>query len=797
MIQLVVNGIFLDLYENDPPKLTYSIEDITDTRVTTVFSKNFRVPATTKNREFFKSAFEVNGYDFDVTVRIDATILDNGTEIRKGQIRLQKIYLTNGTEAADYELLFLGETRTLASEIGDKLVNQLDLSGLNTTLSYNNITASWNAYPQTSISGGLVSGNLLFPLVDFGNTYSGSSYVIEQGSPTLGGAKSFLNSSYGISVNRFKPMVRAKYVWDQIFSASNFTYESEFLESNLFKQAYISAWGNDTSITFNSASVNTFEARNDSLQYIYQAPAAAALNSSSFKFREVTDLGNNYSGSAPEGISGIYTAPSNGSYTFIFSIYHHIYFDSGVTLASWLANSFDCEFTFRIRKKSGGVYSNLNATTWYEDTVDANGEKVYEKSSYASRYIAGRYTRIQTSTLLAGDEVFIELYYPSVGNEDVRYFTVYPDLSYFKCTGAPGNMAIAPLIKNDYKQIDFIKDIATKFRLVFARDKYNPNKFIIEPWQQYIGTGDIFDWTGKLDVSKDIVVEPVFNTQTKIINYKDKEDGDYWNKYNENAYGEIFGTRKDDSQNELLSGERDITTNLSPTIVTQLRDWTFGNPNAETFIIPQVYTVETQPGVVLYKPVVPNTRLLFYNGLVDPGNISGDVTPSWYMIDEGGTAKEIINQYPKVSPYSTDEIGLGTIDLNWQRESGYFYDDANYPDDTTTYGKTVYDLYWSDYITSIYSKWGRKITAYFILDSTDLVEFSFDDVIFVKNAYYYVSKIYDVPLGQKESVKVDLIKLLDFDVPGDGFIPPTPITPSNVWGTWGVVWEVTTDTWDD
>jgi hypothetical protein len=167
------------------------------------------------------------------------------------------------------------------------------------------------------------------------------------------------------------------------------------------------------------------------------------------------------------------------------------------------------------------------------------------------------------------------------------------------------------------------------------------------------------------------------------------------------------------------------------------------------------------------------------------------------MIDEGGVAKEIVNQYPKVSPYSTDEIGLGTIDLNWQRESGYFYDDANYPDDTTTYGKTVYDLYWSDYITSLYSKWGRKITAYFILDSTDLVEFSFDDVIFVKNAYYYVSKIYDVPLGQKESVKVDLIKLLDFDVPGDGFIPPVPVTPANVWGTWGVVWEVTTDTWDD
>ena len=76
-VQLVVNGVFIDLYEQDPIKLTYSIEDITNTETKSVFSRQFRVPATTHNFEFFSTAFEINGLDFDVTQKYTAQILDN------------------------------------------------------------------------------------------------------------------------------------------------------------------------------------------------------------------------------------------------------------------------------------------------------------------------------------------------------------------------------------------------------------------------------------------------------------------------------------------------------------------------------------------------------------------------------------------------------------------------------------------------------------------------------------------------------------------------------------------------
>jgi len=92
MVQLKVQDTFLDLYQEEPLKLNFSIEDITDAQARSIFSRSFRVPATKVNYEFFKTAFMVNGIDFDVTQRYDATILVDGNEFRRGQLRLEKIF---------------------------------------------------------------------------------------------------------------------------------------------------------------------------------------------------------------------------------------------------------------------------------------------------------------------------------------------------------------------------------------------------------------------------------------------------------------------------------------------------------------------------------------------------------------------------------------------------------------------------------------------------------------------------------------------------------------------------------
>jgi len=173
MIQLVASGsngdVFLDLYEQDPIKLNFNIEDVLDVAVQSEYTRTFRVPATLKNTNFFQSAFEINGFDFDVTVRREARILIGGAEFRKGEIRLQKIYKNEPKNQIDYEIIFLGSVKNLGSKLGNKTINDLDLSAYNHDLTYANISQSWGAFPEGGLTDGLFNGDVVYPLVDFGN----------------------------------------------------------------------------------------------------------------------------------------------------------------------------------------------------------------------------------------------------------------------------------------------------------------------------------------------------------------------------------------------------------------------------------------------------------------------------------------------------------------------------------------------------------------------------------------------------------------------------------------------------
>jgi len=139
MVELIVDGISIDLYEQSPPKLTFTIEDIRDTSAKSVFSRTFRVPATSHNNQFFKTAFEINGLDFDITQKREAFIYVDSLLFRTGQIRLQKIYLSGQQQKVDYELIFLGETKDFGTSVGEGYLNELDLSEYTHTQNISNV----------------------------------------------------------------------------------------------------------------------------------------------------------------------------------------------------------------------------------------------------------------------------------------------------------------------------------------------------------------------------------------------------------------------------------------------------------------------------------------------------------------------------------------------------------------------------------------------------------------------------------------------------------------------------------
>lgn len=702
MVQIRVGDIILDLYEFDPPKLNFAIEDITDTSTRSEFTRTFRVPATPNNNEFFETAFSVNGQDFDVTIKNPAELYVNGSLFKQGELRLNNIYITRENEKIDYEVIFFGVTRNFVSSIGQGTLNELNLSDYNHTLTTQNIVDSWQAYPEGGNTDGLFNGDVLYPLVDFGNTYNGNGDVVQGEISNIEGTGRlpFTDQNNALDQLRFKPWVRAKAIWDEIFNEAGFTYTSNFLTSNLFRNLYLSAHGNVASI-FTSADSNFAFARG------FGIASSEAVDLSTI----VYDYGSNMS-------NGNYVVPVTGQYEFSYKL-----FGEGLS-------NIDVTISLNIRN-NGSIVDTVT-----QDITVQEGEFQFNLSG------------LYSANLTVGDVIDIS-------------FTSNATLDYtgeLKVTDAPGEINIPALLPLDYQKVDFIRDIITKFRLVLAPDKNNSTNFIVEPWSTYIATGDLFDWTNKLDVSKDFKIMPLFYSQKSAIVYEDSEGGDVYNQLYLDQYEEVFGRLNLYSNNELLEGKRDINTNSIPLVVTQIKGAEEVNNGMDNCIIPQLCIHESEPTGTQFLPIDSKFRFGFYNGLKSTGTVAAR-EDTWYIEDDFGSTTGFTD-YPMISPYNEFPLSASTIDFNWQREPGFIQFDLH----NENIGSSMYDVYWSSYINSLYDKWARRVTAYFVLNAEDLINFSFDDVVFVKDAYYYVEKIYDVPMGEKASVKVDLIKLLTKNV---------------------------------
>ena len=758
------DATFLELYETQPIKLTLSVEDITSADATSVFSRTFKVPASRHNNNFFENAWDIDGILFDITIKKPAQILVDGAEFRVGHVRLQKIYTNEDQDKTDYELLFLGETRDFSSAIGEKRmcdmtitdftwdglpINYTNAADFTGPFSYSNIAQSWFAFPQqASLTAGYADGDLLFPLIDHGNTYDEGDP--EQGTISLGstgnGIRSFTHQANAISKDRLKPMIRAKRLWDQIFNDSGYTYTSEFINSERFHQMYVSAFGNNESIVMETGQVTDtiFSAtepdngNNDAYDYVFLSNVTA-------------NNGGAYTVNVPS-IGSYFTAPGTASVS-----------------GSYYTMSARADVDFQ-RENSDYGYSPIAAAVQLV-VVDIPGGNILQTLETGTYQINGNPSILYYDSRAGG-------YQPQQG--DILQLIITPANSFdvgsvgdceWDCTAAPGNYYPLRDLDCEYNQIDFIKDIITMFRLVMQPDKDRPNNFIIEPWQDFIGSGTTYDWSDKLVREKDFISEPLFNTQSAIIEFTKQEDEDFINSFHQDNNKHPYGWLRFDSNNELLKGKRTVeVTGISPTPIDQIVHGTSGTHPEASFILPSIVEVtgeqtSSNPSVPERLAIKSNTRFLFYNGLQD-------ITVSqneYYILG----AQSSLDTWPLVSPYEDWPVTATSLNLNFYNDTKYY----TFPNPGSAYfdqGPTLFDEYWSRYINSLYNKFSRRVTAYFTLNNVDLQDLTFDDLIFIDGKYYRPEKIIDAQIGERTAVKVQLITYKDerpvwIDEPLTGF----------------------------
>ena len=711
---------WIELYETEPIKLTLSIEDLTNADATSTYSKAFKVPGTRKNAEFFKNSFDVDGTLYDVTTKKLAEILVDGTEFKQGHVRMQKVFFNTELDRYDYELLFLGETRDFSSLIGDAGLCDLDMPDLvggptGAGLTVTDIVTSWDAWDGTNgtINSGLHNGDIIYPLIDHGNSYT-STGVPEQSEISFANvahSKPFTNSSYPLEIDRLKPMIRAKRIVDEIFTKAGYTYTSQFFNSNLFHQIYISAFGNEATVSYAATdggpnSINTAYGDNlVSTQGVTIAPFPNPTNGLSIPNNQV-DVGNNLS-------NWVYTVPVGvGSYTFEAECFYDGYFEN----SDYSRTDIPARLVLRNYSKNIDIHTSNS------------GSGVTLQFTHTQA--------IQSGFFEAGDQIGI-LVRPNSGVD----WDIVTNVK-FAVTSAPGVYSPSSGLECSYKQIDFIKDILTAFRLVLSPDPKDPKNFIIEPWQTYINSGNVYNWSHKLVENKDVVIEPVFFSQSDTIKFDMQPGGDYTNIYHQQAYSENYGYLEFNSGNELLKGKRDVKLiGIAPTPIVPLE----GSVAADNVTIPQLH----QHDEGQHLPIKTKTRMLFYNGKQP---FTHPTQNRWYLTNVQ------YNIYPMVSPYQEWPIQPQTLNLNWANDIQYWGIKAGYNDN----GSTLYSDYWSRYISSLYNKYSRRVTAYFVLNNIDLNDFSFDDTIFVNGTYYRPEKIIDVEVGAYTEVKVQLLTANDY-----------------------------------
>jgi hypothetical protein len=299
------------------------------------------------------------------------------------------------------------------------------------------------------------------------------------------------------------------------------------------------------------------------------------------------------------------------------------------------------------------------------------------------------------------------------------------------------------------------------FNLVFEPGRDQAKSFTITPWIDWIQKGGTDDWTQFMDGSFDSPQQAPFLDQTRAVEFTGTDDADFQNTIYQEQYKRNYMFRQFESGINLIKGTEQIQIPFAP---TPLESIPVKNGVAPDWVIPSVAKLlpgnPTENKAAKVQPIQPKPRLLFYNGLRP--------TPTaWYLettlgVGATGTAQ---NQYPLVSEYEHFPPTRFTFDLTFQSKAPLWSPLSTYVGRT---GVDLYTSYWEDYIGWLYDPYNRKKTARMRLNPLQITQLKFNTRYWIKDAWWFVNKISNYPVGDCALVDVELIKVPSLAIPRIG-----------------------------
>ena len=280
----------LDLFGDETIQLTRQIKELQDlSNAHTDFTQQFTIPSTPTNDPIFQNYFDENILldGWNAFLKLDAAIYIHGLPVFDGCIELTGVEFKNGLPR-QYNIVFYGQSKKAIADWGEKILNQVDWSAYNHTVSYANVVSSW--------AGGLLSGKIMYPVADW---HLGMQYckvpVVE-------------NNLYdqGLSVNDLRPAILLKEMVTACFADIGYTLIGSLFDRDNFDDLFVipqNAAGPIQNPANENAKINVNS--NVSLTFNQNWQGQKVIFNT-----EVSDPLNAY-----DTTTGVYRVPLNGEFT--------------------------------------------------------------------------------------------------------------------------------------------------------------------------------------------------------------------------------------------------------------------------------------------------------------------------------------------------------------------------------------------------------------------------------------------------------------------------------------------------
>jgi hypothetical protein len=687
-LDIFVEGQFIDPPEDFSAQFTYNIDDVRDYAArNTAFSKSLALPMTGRNKAIFGHIWQMGSgnylqttpnvyYNFDPSKKANCVVLLDSIQIFKGVIRIMDIVIDEEGSAGAFEVSIFGELGGLIAQLGDKKIETLDFSDYDHNFTAGNITSSWG----TAIGSGFYYG-----LVDYGYSLDKVNFPIEN----------------------FRPMLYLKEYLDKIFLEAGYTYQSDFLTSVFFKKLLI---------PFNS-------------QYPTKEFSTVL---------ELTDA--TYTWTSPYPASGMafdtWVTPH-----VIFTTTDNIrwHWSRAETVKLRLRLSFNWSTSgitgtphlyFKIRTGTG--------TTYDTDPIIIHEEAVAPGSG---SYSFDTVIEIKPNSWFEFCPGFVEG--PVLGGSLIITNTD------FKLEGQPtvqvplangDHIEMSTVIPKDILRLDLLKWVIKMFNLMIWEDKDVVGKLHIEPWVDFYDTvNPPLDWTSKLDRSKPYRLKPMGELNSRIFDYKYKDDNDYYNDFYKKTWGETYGSYLFDTGLDYVKDKQTVDIGFSPSPLV-------GYPGSER-VMPAIYKRDDN-GVL--SRTSHNIRIFMRKALTT-------TCQPWFIYDSTAPDATLIaspSEYPYVG--HLDDPDAPTIDINFGAPLELYFALV-----AGSLQNNLFNAFWSFYIAEITDKDSKLLTGTFRLGPVDINSLDFSKIIFIDGSLWRLNKVEDYSTDQPETVKVELLKVID------------------------------------